>query len=103
MHARGAYRWTLWESTNKLIQELLGANLQMKGIAAVLDANVEQRQSQQSDIGIAVVDEVDNGRGCLARGGSLLAINEVRNFEIQCEVWLVVVGTAGRLDVALQL
>lgn len=75
----------------------------MKGIATVLDANVEQRQGQQGDVGVTVVDEVDNGRGSLARGSSLLAINEVRNLEIQCEVGLVVVGTAGRLDVALQL
>jgi hypothetical protein len=36
------HRRTLWESTDELVQEFLGAYLQMESVAAVFDANIEE-------------------------------------------------------------
>lgn len=97
----GRSNWrTLRKSPHQLVEELFCANLQVEGVAAVLDADIEQAEGQQGNVGVAVVDEADNGRRSLARGGAFLAVDEVRNLEIKRQVGLVVFGTAGSLDEA---
>lgn len=95
----GAFR----ESPHQLVEELLCADLQVERVAAVLDADVEQAECKQGDIGVAVVDEADNGSGSLARGGALFAVDQVRDLEIERQVGLVVFGAAGSLDEAQEL
>lgn len=75
----------------------------MEGVAAVFDANIEQAEGKQGNIGVAVVDEADNGCGSLARGGALFAVDEVRNLEVKRQIRLVVFGAAGSLDEAQEL
>jgi hypothetical protein len=36
------YRWALGETADEFIEELLGADLEVEGVAAVLDADVEE-------------------------------------------------------------
>ncbi len=103
LHARGPYWRALGEAADELVEELLSADLQLEGIAAVLDADVEQVQGQQGDVGVAVVDVVDDADGGLARGRALLAVDQVGDLEVQRQVRLVILGTAGRLDKALKL
>lgn len=93
----------LGEAADKLVEELLSADLQVEGVAAILDADVEQVQGQQADIGVAGIDVVDDGDGGLARSGALLAVDEVGDLEVEGEVRLVVLGAAGARDEALQL
>lgn len=100
----GRPNWrTLRESPHQLVEELLCADLQVEGVAAVLDADIEQAESKQGNIGVAVVDEANNGRGSLARGGALLAVDEVRDLEVERQIGLVVFGAAGSLDEAQEL
>lgn len=42
LHARWPYGRALGEATDQLIEELLGADLKMKGVTAILHTNVEQ-------------------------------------------------------------
>ncbi len=93
----------LGEASDELVQELLGTDLEMEGIAAVLDTDVEEAEGEQADIGVAGIDVVDDGDGGLARGGALLAVDEVGDLEVEGEVGLDVVGAAGAEDEALQL
>lgn len=93
----------LREAADELVEELLGADLQLEGVAAVLDADVEQIQGEHGDIGVAVVDVVNDGDGGLAGGRALLGVDEVGDLEVQGEVGLVVLRTAGGLDEALEL
>ena len=92
--------WTLGKSADELVEKLLCADLEVEGVAAILDADVEQVEGEEGDVGVAVVDEADNGRGGLARGGALLAIDEVGDLETQRQVGFIVLGTTSRLDVA---
>jgi hypothetical protein len=66
----------------------------VEGIAAVLDANVEQGQGQHRHVRIAVVDILDNGDGGFARSVSLLSIDQVGYLEIEGQVWLEVLRVA---------
>lgn len=100
---RGPDGRALGEPADELIEELLCADLEVEGVATVLDADVEQVEGEEGDIGVAVVDVADNGGGGLARGGALLAVDEVGDLEAQGEVGLVVLGAAGRLDEAVEL
>ena len=75
----------------------------MEWVAAVLDANIEQVDSQECDIGVPVVDETDDGSSSLSRGAALLGVDEVGDFEVQGEIGLVVLGTARGLDKPLEL
>lgn len=93
----------LRESPHQLVEELLCADLQVEGVAAIFDADVEQAEGEQGNIGVAVVDEADNGRGSLARGAALFAVDEVRNLEVERQIGLVVFGAAGSLDEAQEL
>lgn len=95
--------WSLGKPPDKLVEELLGADLQVERVAAVLDANIEQVDGQQRNVWIAVIDVIDNGRGGLARCAALLGVDEVGDLEVEGQVGLVVLGTAGRLDEALEL
>lgn len=100
----GRPNWrALRESPHQLVEELLCADLQVEGVAAVFDADIEQAEGEQGNIGVAVVDEADNGCGSLARGGALLAVDEVRNLEVERQIGLVVFGAAGSLDEAQEL
>lgn len=74
----------------------------MEWIPAVLDADIQQTQCQEGDIGIAVVDVANDRNGSLPRRIALLGIDQVRNFEAQRQIWLEVLGRAGVLDVALE-
>lgn len=103
LHPAVANGRALGESPNELIEEFLGANLQLERVAAILDADIEQAQGEQGNVWVAVVDVVDDGHGCLARGAALLGVDEVGDLEIQGQVGLVVLGTACGLDEALQL
>lgn len=103
LHPAVAHWRALGEPADELVEELLCADLEVEGVAAVLDTDVEQVEGQQGDIGIAVVDVVDDGDGSLARGGALLGVDEVRDLEVQGEVGLVVLRAAGSLDEALEL
>lgn len=93
----------LGEAPHELVEELLGGDLQVEGVAAVLDADVEQVEGEQADVGIAGIDIVDDGDGGLARRGALLAVDEVGDLEVEGEIGLEVIGTAGAGDEALQL
>lgn len=42
LDARGVHGRTLGEAANELVEELLGADLEVEGVAAVLDADVEE-------------------------------------------------------------
>lgn len=75
----------------------------MERVAAVLDADVEQVEGKQRDVGIAVVDVIDDGHRGLSRGGTLFGVDQVGDLEVQGQVGLVVVGTAGGRDEALKL
>lgn len=103
LHPAVSNRRAFWEATNKLIEEFLGADLQVEGIATVLDADVKQAQSQYGHTGIAVVHIVDDGHGGFAWGGALLGVDQVGDLEVEGQVWLVVFGAAGALDEALEL
>lgn len=94
---------TLWEAADKLVEKLLSTNLQLKWVATVLDADIEQIQGEQRDVGVAVVDVVDYSHGGFARGRALFGIDEVGDLEIQGQVGLVVLGAAGGLDKSLEL
>lgn len=89
----GRPNWrALRESPHQLVEEFLCADLQVEGVAAVFDADIEQAEGEQGNIGVAVVDEADNGCGSLARGGALLAVDEVRDLEVERQIGLVVLG-----------
>lgn len=103
LHARRSDRGALGEAANQLVQKILGADLQVEGITAVLDTYIQQVEGEQRDIGVAVVDHGDDGHRGLARGRALLGIDQVGDFEIQGEIGLVVVRTAGGLNKTLEL
>lgn len=103
LHPAVADGRALGKPPDKLVEELLGADLQVEGIAAVLDTDVQQVEGEQGDIGITVVNVVDDGHRSLAWGGTLLGIDKVGDFEVQGEVGLVILRAAGGLDEALEL
>lgn len=47
LDARGMHRRALGETTNELVEELLGADLEVEWVAAVLDADVEELESSE--------------------------------------------------------
>jgi hypothetical protein len=75
----------------------------MKGIPAVLDTNIEKPNGEQSNVGIAMINVINDGSSSLPRSRALLGVYKIGNFEIQSEIWFVVLGTAGSLDEALEL
>lgn len=103
LDAGGADRGPLGKAAYQLIEKLLCADLEVEGEAAVLDADVEQVEGEQRNVGVAVVNVVDNGHGGLSRGGTLLGVDQVGDLEVQGQVGFVVVGTAGGRDEALKL
>lgn len=48
LHPRRPHRWPLGEPSYQLIQKLLGADLEVEGVSAVLDTNIEQLYSESS-------------------------------------------------------
>lgn len=42
----GAYGGPLWKAPDQFIEEFFGADLQMKGISAIFDANVQKLHSK---------------------------------------------------------
>ena len=41
LHATRSYRWPFRKPSDELIEELFGADLEMEGVSAVLDADIE--------------------------------------------------------------
>lgn len=103
LHPAEADRRALGEATDELVEELFGADLQLEGVATVLNTDVQQVQGEQGDVGVAVVDVVNDSHGGLAWGAALFGIDQVGDLEIQGQVGLVVLGAAGRLNEALEL
>jgi hypothetical protein len=66
----------------------------VEGVAAVLDANVEQGQGEHRDIGIAVIDVLHNGDSSLAWSIALFGVDQVGDFEIQRQIGLKVLRIA---------
>ena len=91
------------EATHQLVEEFLGADLEVERVPAVFHAYVEQVQSEHSDVGITVIDKVDYSDRGLSRSRPFFVVDEVGNLESNGQVGLVVLGTAGLLNVALQL
>lgn len=75
----------------------------MKGVTAVLDANIEKPDSEQGNVGIAMINVVDDGSSSLTRSRAFLGVYKIGNFEAQSEIGFIVLGTAGSLDEALEL
>jgi len=94
---------SLGESPDKFIEKLLGTNLEMERIAAVLDTNIEETESEQADIGVAGIDVVDDARCGFTRGSPLFTVDQIGNFEVEGKVGLVNLGTARARDEALEL
>ena len=42
LHPRRPHRWPLGKPSYQLIEKLLGADLEVEGVSAVLDTNIEQ-------------------------------------------------------------
>lgn len=63
LDTRGSQCGTFGKSADKLIEELLCADLKVERIAAVLDAYVQEGESKQGNIGVAVIDKLHNGEG----------------------------------------
>lgn len=103
LDSRGTDGGALGEAAHKLVKELLGADLEMERVAAVLHTDIEQIERKQRDIRVAMVDVVDDGHSCLTRGRTLLGIDQVADLEVEGEVWLVVLRTARCLDESLEL
>lgn len=95
MDASSSHGRTFGEATDELVEKVLCADLELESIAAVLDANVEEGEGEHGDIGIAVVDVLDNGDGGLSWRVALLSIDQVGYLEIQGQVRLEVLGVAG--------
>jgi hypothetical protein len=72
-------------------------------ISAILDTDIEEVKSEQTDIGVAGIDVVHDAGGGFARGSALFTIDEVGNLEIQGEVGFEEVGATCACDEALEL
>lgn len=103
LDTRGPDRRPLGKPANEFIEKFLCTDLQVERVAAVLDTDIEKAECEESDIGVAVVNERDNGSGCLTRSSTLLGIDKVCDLEVQGEVRLVVLGATGSLNEALEL
>lgn len=103
LHPSRADRGSLGKAADELVEEFLGADLQVKGVAAVLDADVEKVQGEQGNVRVSVIYVVDDGDGGFAGGAALLAVDQVGNLEVQGEVRLVILGTACALYESLKL
>lgn len=103
LHPRRSYRRPFGEPSDQLIKKLFGTDLQVKGIATVLDTDVEQIQGKHCDVGVAVVDIAHDSHGSLARSRALLGVDEVGNLKIKGQIWFVVLGTASGLYESLEL
>lgn len=95
MDASCSHRRTFGEATDELVEEVLCADLELESIAAVLDADIEEGEGEHRDIGIAMVDVLDNGDGSLSWSIALLSIDQVGYLQIQGQVRLEVLGVAG--------
>lgn len=93
----------LGESPNKLVQKLLSANLEVKWVSAILDAYIEQVQGEKADVRVARVDVVDDGGGSFAGCAAFLAVDQIRDLEVEGEVRFVVFGAAGARYKSLKL
>lgn len=75
----------------------------MERVSAILDANIEETKSQQGDVGVAMIDVIDDRDSPLPRRIALFRIDEVGDLEIERQIGLEVLGTACLLDVSLEL
>lgn len=101
LYACWPHRGPFGKPADELIKEFFGTDLKMKRVSAILDANIEQTESKQRDVGVSVVDVVHNGDCSLTRRRALLRINEVRDLKVDCQVGLEVLRAAGLLNVSL--
>lgn len=103
LHSGRSDRGSLWESPDELIEKLFGADLEVEGVPAVLNANIEEVEGKKSDVGVAMINVADDGSGGLAGSSALLVVDKVSDLEAQGKVGLVVLGAAGGLDEPQQL
>jgi hypothetical protein len=82
LYAARTDRRALWEAPNKLIEELLGADLQVKWIATVFDAIIEESEGKEGDIRISVIDELNNCDGALTRRIALFGVYQVNDLKV---------------------
>lgn len=75
LHSRRSDRGPLREPPHELIKEFLGTDLKVKRVSAVLDANIEQVESQQGDVGVPMIDVIDDSYRCLPRRISFLRVD----------------------------
>lgn len=78
-----ANRRPLGESSNKLVQKLLGTNLELKWVSAILDTYIEKAQGEKADVGVARVDVVDDGDGSFAGCAALLTVDQIGDLEVK--------------------
>lgn len=69
------HRWTFWEATDQLVEELLGADLKMDGVAAVLDQVVKNIEREKGLVRIARVDMGQKSVGRLASAKAGISIS----------------------------
>jgi len=75
LHSGCSQRRSLRKPADKLVEEFLGADLQVERVTAILDAYIEEAEGQERNIRISVVDVADDHGSRLARGRSLLAVD----------------------------
>lgn len=61
----------------------------MKWVSAIFDTNIEQGKRKERDVGVSMVDIIDNGDCGLSRGIAFLRIDKVGDLEVQPEVGFI--------------
>lgn len=116
LDARRVHGRALGEAADELVEELLGADLEVERVAAVLDADVEElcdrelwgehggaalayTECEEGDVLVAVVDVVHDGHGCLARSVSVSACPALQCNGLCIRGALLLVDQVGDLEV----
>jgi hypothetical protein len=101
LHSCRSNRGPFGESSNKLIKELFSTDLEMERVSAIFDANIEEAKSKQRDVGVSVVDEIDDANSCFSRRIPFLGIDKVCDLEIHSEIGLELFGATCLLYISL--
>lgn len=80
LHSGRPNWWSLRETPYQFVEKFLCADLEMKWISAVLHTYIQEIEREQRDVGIAVVDVVDDCHGCFAGRIALLRVDKIGNF-----------------------
>lgn len=54
----------------------------MERVVVVFDIDIEKVECEESDIGVVVVNECDNGSGCFMWSSIFFGIDKVCDFEV---------------------